>query len=225
MPAKKNAGAPKPNPNCVGDNVSPPISWTDVPAAPRASRRSWSIRKAAARRVPLGLLRHPRQGDRVGGGEVSKPSDKYVGGKSTRARAFTSGRARHPTVAAPLHLQPDRDRSRSESVAARPRPAGAVREAHRPRQGIDGHHRAVHEPALSGSDASGGSAIHVQNEAPLVAGSYRRHLDGGVVRSDDRSDRRRVLVAAVLFESRRRRGTRRQMVRSTARSGSICGSR
>ena len=40
MLAKKNAGSNKSNPNCVGDNVSPPFSWTNVPAAPRASR--WS---------------------------------------------------------------------------------------------------------------------------------------------------------------------------------------
>src|SRR4029077_730952 len=32
MLAKKNAGSNKSNPNCVGDNVSPPFSWTNVPA-------------------------------------------------------------------------------------------------------------------------------------------------------------------------------------------------
>src|SRR5690242_21143524 len=30
--AKKNAGANKSNPNCVGENVSPPLVWTNVPA-------------------------------------------------------------------------------------------------------------------------------------------------------------------------------------------------
>ena len=30
--AKKNAGANKSNPNCVGENVSPPLAWTNVPA-------------------------------------------------------------------------------------------------------------------------------------------------------------------------------------------------
>ena len=31
MLAKKNAGANKTNANCVGDNVSPPFAWTNVP--------------------------------------------------------------------------------------------------------------------------------------------------------------------------------------------------
>ncbi len=30
--AKKNAGANKANPNCVGENVSPPLAWSNVPA-------------------------------------------------------------------------------------------------------------------------------------------------------------------------------------------------
>ena len=32
MLAKKNAGANKSNPNCVGENVSPPLAWTNAPA-------------------------------------------------------------------------------------------------------------------------------------------------------------------------------------------------
>ena len=34
--AKKNAGANKSNPNCVGENVSPPLSWANPPAGTRA---------------------------------------------------------------------------------------------------------------------------------------------------------------------------------------------
>src|ERR1700680_1658206 len=30
--AKKNAGANKANPNCVGENVSPPLAWSNAPA-------------------------------------------------------------------------------------------------------------------------------------------------------------------------------------------------
>ncbi|MGC1681345.1 MAG: hypothetical protein WA760_08360, partial [Pseudolabrys sp.] len=30
--AKKNAGDNKSNPNCVGENVSPPLAWSNVPA-------------------------------------------------------------------------------------------------------------------------------------------------------------------------------------------------
>ena len=32
MLAKKNAGNAKQNPNCVGENVSPPLSWANPPA-------------------------------------------------------------------------------------------------------------------------------------------------------------------------------------------------
>ena len=30
--AAKNAGNNKANPNCVGENVSPPLAWSNVPA-------------------------------------------------------------------------------------------------------------------------------------------------------------------------------------------------
>src|SRR5215813_7944634 len=34
--AQKNAGANKQNPNCVGDNVSPPLAWAHPPAGTKS---------------------------------------------------------------------------------------------------------------------------------------------------------------------------------------------
>ena len=36
--AQKNAGGNKQNPNCVGENVSPPLAWAIRRPAPRATR-------------------------------------------------------------------------------------------------------------------------------------------------------------------------------------------
>jgi hypothetical protein len=36
LPAK-NAGNNKQNPNCVGDNVSPPLAWSDPPEGTKSS--------------------------------------------------------------------------------------------------------------------------------------------------------------------------------------------
>ena len=91
--ATKNAGNNKSNPNCVGENISPALSWSGVPEGTKS----------------LALLMFDPEGRPPGGvshwvaygiaptvtgfaeGEVSKASDKYVGGTSTQGVGNYSG--------------------------------------------------------------------------------------------------------------------------------------
>jgi Raf kinase inhibitor-like YbhB/YbcL family protein len=85
MLATKNAGNNKQNPNCVGDNVSPPLSWTNVPEGTKSfalimydpeGRGGLGVVHWVAYGIPASVTGFAE-------GEVSKESDKYVGGKST----------------------------------------------------------------------------------------------------------------------------------------------
>jgi Raf kinase inhibitor-like YbhB/YbcL family protein len=82
--AKKNAGAGKENPNCVGENVSPPLAWTNVPAGTKSfalvmtdpEGRGIGVDHWIAYGIPATVTGFAE-------GETSKPSDKYVGGIGT----------------------------------------------------------------------------------------------------------------------------------------------
>ena len=84
MLAKKNAGNNKSNPNCVGDNVSPAFSWTNVPAGTTSfalvmtdpEGRGTGVDHWIAYGIPASVTGFAE-------GEVSKQTDKFVGGKST----------------------------------------------------------------------------------------------------------------------------------------------
>lgn len=82
--AVKNAGANKANPNCVGENVSPALSWSNPPA----NTKSFAIFMFDPEGRPPGGVSHwvaygiPASVTGFAEGEVSKPSDKYVGGTS-----------------------------------------------------------------------------------------------------------------------------------------------
>jgi Raf kinase inhibitor-like YbhB/YbcL family protein len=84
--ATKNAGNDKSNPNCVGDNVSPPLAWSNPPEG----TKSYALLMIDPEgRAGLGVVHWvaygiPASVTGFAEGEVSKPSDKYVGGKSTR---------------------------------------------------------------------------------------------------------------------------------------------
>lgn len=84
--ADKNGGNYKANPNCVGDNVSPPLSWANVPAGTRSLAIIVYDPEGA---LGLGVAHMVTYGidPAVGGfseGELSKPSAKFVGGKNIR---------------------------------------------------------------------------------------------------------------------------------------------
>ena len=83
--AQKNAGAVKGNANCVGENVSPPLAWANPPAG----TKSYALLMFDPEGRPPGGVSHwvaygiPASVTGFAEGEVSKPSDKYVGGTST----------------------------------------------------------------------------------------------------------------------------------------------
>jgi Raf kinase inhibitor-like YbhB/YbcL family protein len=90
--ANSAANAPK-NPNCVGENVSPQLSWTGVPEGTKSfailmidpeGRGGAGVNHWVAYGIPASVTSFAQ-------GEVSKPSDKYVGGKSTQGVGFYSG--------------------------------------------------------------------------------------------------------------------------------------
>src|SRR5580698_1264333 len=89
-----NAENSKNNPNCVGDNVSPELHWSNVPAG---TTSLVLLMFDPEGRVPLGVSHWVTYGidpSKVTGfaeGESSKLNDKYIGGKSTQGVGFYSG--------------------------------------------------------------------------------------------------------------------------------------
>src|SRR6266851_1511319 len=93
MMPKKVANKNPQNPNCVGDNVSPQLSWSGVPEGTKSfaftmvdpeGRGGLGVFHWVAYGIPANVTSFAE-------GEVSKESDKYVGGKSTQGVGFYSG--------------------------------------------------------------------------------------------------------------------------------------
>jgi Raf kinase inhibitor-like YbhB/YbcL family protein len=83
--ATKNAGDRKDNPNCVGQSVSPPLTWTNPPEGTKSFALVMTDPEG---RLGLGVVHMVIYGipASVTGfveGELSKPSEKFVGGKSS----------------------------------------------------------------------------------------------------------------------------------------------
>jgi hypothetical protein len=91
--AAKSAGDNKSNPDCVGDNVSPPLAWSNPPAGTRSFALLMVDPEA---RGGLGVVHMvtydiPASVTGFAEGELSQPSAKYVGGKNTTGKATYSG--------------------------------------------------------------------------------------------------------------------------------------
>lgn len=89
---KKAAGNNKSNPNCVGENVSPQFSWTNVPAGTTSfafvmtdpEGRGTGVDHWIAYGIPASVTGFAED-------EVGKPSDKYVGGIGTQKQSIYLG--------------------------------------------------------------------------------------------------------------------------------------
>jgi Raf kinase inhibitor-like YbhB/YbcL family protein len=91
--AAKYAGNNKASPNCVGENVSPPLAWSNPPAGTKSFAL---VMVDPEGRSGLGVVHMVTYGIPVSvtdfsEGELSQPSDKFVGGKSTMGKATYFG--------------------------------------------------------------------------------------------------------------------------------------
>jgi Raf kinase inhibitor-like YbhB/YbcL family protein len=100
MMPKKVANNTASNPNCVGENVSPQFSWSNVPDGTKSfaflmidpeGRAPGGVNHWVAYGIPASVTGFAE-------GEVSKPGDKFVGGKSTQGVGFYSGPCTPPNV-------------------------------------------------------------------------------------------------------------------------------
>ena len=91
--ANMNQPGANPNPNCVGQNVSPQLTWSNPPDGTKSFALTMVDPEG---RGGLGVFHWVAYGippnvNSFAEGEVSKASDKYVGGKSTQGVGNFSG--------------------------------------------------------------------------------------------------------------------------------------
>ena len=88
--AVKNACSDKQrSPNCVGENISPPLNWSGVPEGTKSFALLLFDPEG---RAPAGVSHMvvygiPASVTGFAEGELSQPSDKFVGRKSTMGKA------------------------------------------------------------------------------------------------------------------------------------------
>jgi Raf kinase inhibitor-like YbhB/YbcL family protein len=88
------------SPNCVGDNISPPLVWSGVP---EGSKSFALLLFDPEGRAPAGVSHMvvygiPASATGFAEGELSRPSDKFVGGKSTMGKAIYTGPGTPPNT-------------------------------------------------------------------------------------------------------------------------------
>ncbi|MGA7805700.1 YbhB/YbcL family Raf kinase inhibitor-like protein [Bradyrhizobium sp.] len=102
--ALKNAGNNKANPNCIGENISPALNWSNPPDGTRSyallmidpeGRQGAGVIHWVAYGIPVSVSGFAE-------GEVSGPSDKYVGGVGTAKLTHYTGPCT-PSGTAPHH--------------------------------------------------------------------------------------------------------------------------
>jgi Raf kinase inhibitor-like YbhB/YbcL family protein len=98
--ATKNAGNDKSNPNCVGENLSPPLVWHNPPEGTKSFALLMFDPEG---RAPAGVSHMviygiPASVTGFAEGELSQPSDKFVGGKSTMNLGIYRGPCTPPNV-------------------------------------------------------------------------------------------------------------------------------
>ena len=103
MMPKRASNKPPPNPNCVGENISPQLSWQNPPAGTKSYAFTLVDPEGyggmgVVHWVAYGI---PPNVTSFAEGEVSKLSGKYVGGKSTEEVGYYSGPCSPP--GAPHH--------------------------------------------------------------------------------------------------------------------------
>jgi Raf kinase inhibitor-like YbhB/YbcL family protein len=99
--ATKNACSDKQrSPNCVGENISPPLAWSGVPEGTKSFALLLFDPEG---RAPAGvshmvLYGIPADVKGFAEGELSQPSDKFVGGKSTMEKGIYWGPGTPPNT-------------------------------------------------------------------------------------------------------------------------------
>ena len=99
--AVKNACSDKQrSPNCVGENISPPLAWSGVPEGTKSFALLLFDPEG---RAPAGVSHMvvygiPADVKGFAEGELSQPSDKFVGGKSTMEKSVYFGPGTPPNT-------------------------------------------------------------------------------------------------------------------------------
>lgn len=88
------------SPNCVGENVSPPLAWSGAPEGTKSFALLLFDPEGLA---PAGVSHMvvyaiPASATGFAEGELSQPSDKFVGGKNTMGKAVYFGPGTPPNT-------------------------------------------------------------------------------------------------------------------------------